>query len=75
MAEISKYAPKPEPRVDASMAALEQLTSNWSPHLEFFVNGSKISLDASSVDPRATLLDWIRSQHGLTGTKLGCSEG
>lgn len=42
----------------------------------FFLNGSPISLDASTIHPDSTLLDFIRSQGpGLTGTKLGCGEG
>ncbi|KAF8064111.1 xanthine dehydrogenase [Lyophyllum atratum] len=42
----------------------------------FYLNGTRISLDASAIDPDATLLDFIRSQGpGLTGTKLGCGEG
>lgn len=42
----------------------------------FWLNGSRIALDGNTVDPDATLLDFIRSQGpGLTGTKLGCGEG
>ena len=41
--------------------------------LEFFVNGTKIEL--ADPNPQWTLLDFIRSQHGLKGTKLGCGEG
>ncbi|KKY19715.1 putative xanthine dehydrogenase [Phaeomoniella chlamydospora] len=41
--------------------------------LNFFVNGTKISL--FNPNPHWTLLDFIRSQHGLKGTKLGCGEG
>ena len=40
--------------------------------LNFFVNGTKISL--FNPNPHWTLLDFIRSQHGLKGTKLGCGE-
>jgi hypothetical protein len=43
-------------------------------HLVFYLNGSRISLDGSSLDPDTTLLTFIRAQ-GLTGTKLGCGEG
>ena len=44
--------------------------------IHFFLNGSPITLDASTIDPDSTLLDFIRSQGpGLTGTKLGCGEG
>jgi xanthine dehydrogenase/oxidase len=41
--------------------------------LEFYVNGTSIEL--SDPNPQWTLLDFIRSQHGLKGTKLGCGEG
>jgi xanthine dehydrogenase iron-sulfur cluster and FAD-binding subunit A len=41
--------------------------------LDFYINGSKIEL--SSPDPEHTLLDFLRSQPGLKGTKLGCGEG
>ncbi|PWW71580.1 xanthine dehydrogenase [Tuber magnatum] len=41
--------------------------------LNFYLNGTKITL--TSVDPEATLLDFIRSQRKLKGTKLGCGEG
>jgi xanthine dehydrogenase/oxidase len=41
--------------------------------LSFFLNGTKIDLE--NPNPDWTLLDFVRSQHGLTGTKLGCGEG
>ncbi len=41
--------------------------------LEFYLNGSRIQL--SDPNPKWTLLDFIRSQHRLKGTKLGCGEG
>jgi xanthine dehydrogenase/oxidase len=41
--------------------------------LEFYLNGRRIEL--TDPNPQWTLLDFIRSQHGLKGTKLGCGEG
>jgi xanthine dehydrogenase/oxidase len=41
--------------------------------LDFYLNGTKIEL--TDPNPQWTLLDFIRSQHGLKGTKLGCGEG
>jgi xanthine dehydrogenase iron-sulfur cluster and FAD-binding subunit A len=41
--------------------------------LVFALNGERVELEA--VDPRTTLLSYIRSQPGLTGTKQGCGEG
>ncbi len=40
--------------------------------LNFFVNGEPVSLDT---DPQRRLLDILREDLGLTGTKEGCSEG
>ena len=39
---------------------------------ELVVNGRVMSV---SVDPRTTLLDWLRDSADLTGTKKGCNEG
>jgi xanthine dehydrogenase YagT iron-sulfur-binding subunit len=38
----------------------------------FAVNGERRRVTA---DTRTTLLDWLREQAGLTGTKKGCNEG
>ncbi|KAJ7278970.1 xanthine dehydrogenase [Mycena rebaudengoi] len=54
----------------------QSLEAQASSTLRFFLNGSSIILDGNSIDPDATLLDFIRSQgQGFTGTKLGCGEG
>ena len=46
-----------------------------SPTVEvsFTLNGHDVQL--SGVDPNTTLNEWIRSQHGLSGTKRMCGEG
>lgn len=41
--------------------------------LHFYMNGTKVEL--ANPNPEWTLLDFIRSQHGSKGTKLGCGEG
>ncbi|WP_136442894.1 xanthine dehydrogenase small subunit [Pacificoceanicola onchidii] len=41
--------------------------------IAFLLNGEKIAL--SGVSPTATLLDWLRDERGLKGTKEGCNEG
>ena len=40
--------------------------------LQLVVNGNPINM---SVEPRVTLLDFLREQLGLTGTKKGCDHG
>lgn len=41
--------------------------------LRFYMNGCKVELH--NPNPAWTLFDFIRSRHGLKGTKLGCGEG
>ncbi|MFA6157805.1 2Fe-2S iron-sulfur cluster-binding protein, partial [Mesorhizobium sp.] len=41
--------------------------------LRFILNGKDVVL--SSVAPDATLLDWLRLDRSLRGTKEGCAEG
>ncbi|PHQ78638.1 MAG: xanthine dehydrogenase small subunit [Thalassobium sp.] len=38
----------------------------------FLLNGETVRVDT---DPTRTLLDWLRENRGLTGTKEGCNEG
>jgi xanthine dehydrogenase small subunit len=40
--------------------------------IRFLLNGEPHSVDAP---PTTTLLDWLREEKGLTGTKEGCNEG
>ncbi|WP_170423196.1 xanthine dehydrogenase small subunit [Ruegeria arenilitoris] len=42
-------------------------------NITFLLNGETVEL--SDVNPTATLLDWLREDRGLTGTKEGCNEG
>ena len=42
-------------------------------NITFLLNGETVEL--TGVDPTVTLLDWLREDRGLTGTKEGCNEG
>ncbi|RPA96259.1 hypothetical protein L873DRAFT_1829489 [Choiromyces venosus 120613-1] len=61
-----------QPTVNEALSPLVQSTYTSS-SLHFYLSGMKITL--TSVDPEVTLLDFIRSQQKLKGTKLGCGEG
>lgn len=52
--------------------SLAQLTEEWDGTVRFYLNGTKVALDAAN--PELTLLEYLRGI-GLTGTKLGCAEG
>lgn len=41
--------------------------------ITFHLNGEEVVLE--DLDPSATLLDFLREERGLTGTKEGCNEG
>jgi len=41
-------------------------------HVTFLLNGETVQVDA---DPSHTLLNWLREDAGLCGTKEGCNEG
>ncbi|KAK5029883.1 hypothetical protein LTS07_005607 [Exophiala sideris] len=54
------------------VVSLSSLTESYDDMIRFYLNGTKVELDA--VDPEITLLEYLRGI-GLTGTKLGCAEG
>jgi xanthine dehydrogenase small subunit len=49
------------------------MTITFGDKIRFILNGEDVVL--SSVPPRQTLLDWLRLEKRLTGTKEGCAEG
>lgn len=61
-----------------ALSAVEALTpliqsTYTSPVIVCFINGSRVVID--NPNPHWTLLDYIRAQPNLKGTKLGCGEG
>ncbi|KAF2460152.1 molybdopterin binding aldehyde oxidase/xanthine dehydrogenase [Lineolata rhizophorae] len=67
-------APKAQPARTAADALTPLVGSTFtSSVLTFYLNGKQVSLE--NPNPHLTLLEYIRSQHGLRGTKLGCGEG
>ncbi|KAI0520687.1 xanthine dehydrogenase [Xylaria bambusicola] len=66
---MASTAISPETQSDLGESAL---TTVYHDTIRFFLNGTQVVLD--EIDPEVTLLEYIRGI-GLTGTKLGCSEG
>ena len=64
-----------KPAVPAPFKKLQSLIESefTESTLRFYMNGTKVELP--NPNPEWTLLDFIRSQHGFKGTKLGCGEG
>lgn len=59
------------PIFTSEIALAEAATAATVP-VDFTINGQRLSL---SLDPRITLLDLLRENLGLTGTKKGCDHG
>ena len=55
------------------MSSIEDIP--WDRSITFYVNGKVKTLHNNQIDPRTTLLCYLRDTIGLTGTKLGCGEG
>jgi xanthine dehydrogenase/oxidase len=69
-----KTAADPPRALSAADALTPLIHSTYkSPDINFYLNGRKTVL--SNPNPHWTLLDYIRAQPNLKGTKLGCGEG
>ena len=63
------------PQTDATRSPNDDVPGDDPPggvEIEVNVNGQAF---AETIDPRTTLLDWLREYHGMTGTKKGCDHG
>jgi xanthine dehydrogenase YagT iron-sulfur-binding subunit len=71
---LTAVALVPSPVLDAAAAELDEKVAGAfeKTPLKLEVNGKKYNL---SVEPRTTLLDFLREQLHLTGTKKGCDYG
>ena len=62
---------EPKPAVSSNTVnSLQSVTEPYDDTLRFYLNGTKVSIDSTSIDPEITLLEYLRGI-GLTGTKLG----
>ncbi|KAF2682324.1 hypothetical protein K458DRAFT_432835 [Lentithecium fluviatile CBS 122367] len=69
-----KTAAKPPHALSAAEALTPLIEATYtSPAIHCYVNGHRTVID--SPNPHWTLLDYIRAQPHLKGTKLGCGEG
>eukprot|EP00928_Gymnodinium_smaydae_P035496 TRINITY_DN24975_c0_g1_i2.p1 TRINITY_DN24975_c0_g1~~TRINITY_DN24975_c0_g1_i2.p1 ORF type:complete len:1469 (+),score=387.34 TRINITY_DN24975_c0_g1_i2:70-4476(+) len=64
----SVTAEGPDAEVD-----LNNTSTTWATRLRLWVNGEEVVVENPS--PTLTLLEWLRSERGLTGTHVGCNEG
>ena len=69
---LSDGRKSPRTAVPMDLSPLIQSTYQSS-ELKFYVNG-KLTI-VNNPNPEWVLLDWIRAQDSLKGTKLGCGEG
>lgn len=66
------YLSKPLRGRGATLVEGEHETSSGAISMSLNVNGQRRNLE---IDPRVTLLDLLRENFGLTGTKKGCDHG
>src|SRR5204863_1516936 len=54
-------------------AMLSSLRASMSEPVRFLLNGERV--DVAGLPPQTTLLEFLRDERRLTGTKEGCAEG
>ncbi|OTB01068.1 hypothetical protein M426DRAFT_323722 [Hypoxylon sp. CI-4A] len=69
---VADVQPSPAPSAAEALTPLIQSTYTTS-EIQFYVNGRHVTVQ--NPNPDWVLLDWIRAQDSLKGTKLGCGEG
>ncbi|KAI0022484.1 xanthine dehydrogenase [Xylariomycetidae sp. FL0641] len=69
--EVPIPSSSPSPAGEALSALIESTYTTCE--IQFWVNGQRTVV--ANPDPDWMLLDWIRAQDRLKGTKLGCGEG
>ena len=70
----SALVAEPSRSLSAADALTPLIASTYTtPDITCYINGKRIVI--SNPDPKWTLLDYIRAQPNLKGTKLGCGEG
>ena len=67
----SNNTSSPKSSVDALTSLIDSTYRTSA--INFFINGRSVTV--KNPNPDWVLLDWIRSQDNLKGTKLGCGEG
>lgn len=66
-------APRPPPGEEGNETTAR--TNGVRHDLVLYVNGQRVVVPEKKVRPEQTLLQFLRLDMGLTGTKLGCGEG
>ncbi|KAL8025039.1 putative CO dehydrogenase flavoprotein domain superfamily [Plasmopara halstedii] len=71
----SNLEKKQRSKCKMAVSLTSSVTANVRHNLLLYVNGQRIEINEKCVHPEQTLLQFLRHDLGLTGTKLGCGEG